>query len=87
MMMDSYNLSQGKIKSAKDMKERTALLVENHDFSVAETRKIWCFGPEGTGPNMLMDGSHGVQYLQDIRDTVVAGFQWATQEVRRSFII
>jgi elongation factor 2 len=74
------DIEQGMLKSAKELKERTSLLVDHHDFSMAETRKIWCFGPEGTGPNMLVDASHGVQYLQDIRDTVCAGFQWATQE-------
>merc|ERR1712167_541096 len=43
-------------------------------------RKIWCFGPEGTGPNMLIDSSKGVQYLNEIKDSFVGGFQWATKE-------
>ena len=44
---------------------------------------MWCFGPETTGPNMLIDVTKGVQYLNEIKDSVVAGFQWATKEVRR----
>ena len=39
-----------------------------------------CFGPDGTGANFLMDGSKGVQYLNEIKDSFVAGFQWASKE-------
>ena len=28
-----------------------------------------------------MDCTKGVQYLNEIKDSVVAGFQWATKEV------
>ena len=34
------------------------------------------------GPNILVDCTKGVQYLNEIKDSVVAGFQWATKEVR-----
>merc|ERR1711860_69244 len=47
---------------------------------VGEARKIWSFGPEGTGPNLLMDCTKAVQYLNEIKDSVVAGFQWASKE-------
>uniref|UniRef100_A0A0A0KH05 Tr-type G domain-containing protein n=1 Tax=Cucumis sativus TaxID=3659 RepID=A0A0A0KH05_CUCSA len=43
-------------------------------------KKIWCFGPETTGPNMVVDMCKGVQYLNEIKDSVVAGFQWASKE-------
>jgi len=39
-----------------------------------------CFGPEGTGPNLLVDTTKAVQYLNEIKDSVVAGFQWASKE-------
>ena len=29
----------------------------------------------------MVDCSKGVQYLNEIKDSVVAGFQWATKEV------
>merc|ERR1712137_914061 len=47
---------------------------------VGEARKIWSFGPEGTGPNLLMDCTKAVQYLNEIKDSVIAGFQWASKE-------
>merc|ERR1711957_379665 len=42
--------------------------------------KIWCFGPETTGPNMVVDVTKAVQYLNEIKDSVEAAFQWATKE-------
>ena len=56
------------------------LLADNYDWEIGEARKIWCFGPEAMGPNLLVDASKGVQYLNEIKDSVVAGFQWATKE-------
>ena len=63
------------------MKERARILADKFGMDVGEARKIWCFGPEGTGPNILCDVTKGVQYLNEIKDSVVAGFQWATKEV------
>ncbi|KAJ6487915.1 P-loop containing nucleoside triphosphate hydrolase protein [Mycena sanguinolenta] len=50
------------------------------DFKVAEGRKMWTFGPDTTGPNLLVDCTKGVQYPHEIKDACVAGFQWATKE-------
>ena len=58
--------------------------MEKFDWDATEARKIWCFGPEGTGPNLLVDCTKAVQYLNEIKDSVVAGFQWATKEVLTS---
>ena len=60
---------------------RPGYLVERYDWDATEARKIWAFGPEGTGPNVVVDVTKGVQYLNEIKDSVVAGFQWATKEV------
>lgn len=56
-------------------------MADKYGMDVGEARKIWCFGPEGTGPNILTDVTKGVQYLNEIKDSVVGGFQWATKEV------
>ena len=39
-----------------------------------------CFGPDTTGPNLLTDVTKGVQYLNEIKDSCIAAFQWATKE-------
>ena len=61
---------------------RARFLADKYEFDLTEARKVWCFGPETTGPNLLLDCTKGVQYLNEIKDSVVAGFQWATKEAR-----
>ena len=47
-------------------------------------RKIWSFGPEGSGPNLLIDSTKGCMSLNEIKDGIIAGFQWASREVSQS---
>merc|ERR1711871_1605109 len=63
-----------------DKKARARHLADNYGWDKKEAEKIWAFGPEGGGPNMLCDQTKGVQYLNEIRESVVAGFQWATKD-------
>jgi len=73
-------IDDNKIGPKDDFKARAKILVEKYEWDATEARKIWSFGPETTGPNLLVDVSKGVQYLNEIKDSVVAGFQWATKE-------
>merc|ERR1712072_452422 len=43
-------------------------------------RKIWGFGPLGKGPNFFIDSTKAIQYLNEIKDSVVSGFQGVTLE-------
>ncbi|XP_060934489.1 elongation factor 2b-like [Limanda limanda] len=74
------DIDKGDFTQRQEAKARARQLVDKFDWDVGEARKIWCFGPDGTGPNMLVDVSKGVQYLNEIKDSVVAGFQWAVKE-------
>ena len=65
----------------QDFKIRGRYLADKYEYDITEARKIWCFGPDTMGPNLLIDCTKGVQYLNEIKDSVVAGFQWATKEV------
>ncbi|XP_078484877.1 translation elongation factor 2-like [Ciona intestinalis] len=77
----SEKIDEGKdIFPRQDAKLRGRYLADNFDFDINEARKIWCFGPEGTGANLLIDCTKAVQYLNEIKDSVVAGFQWASKE-------
>jgi len=76
----AVDIDDGKIFPRQDQKARARILADEHGWEVGEARKIWCFGPEAMGPNLLVDVSKGVQYLNEIKDSVVAGFQWATKE-------
>lgn len=74
------DIDKGEITPRQEFKARGRYLADTYDYDVTEARKIWCFGPEGTGPNLMIDVTKGVQYLNEIKDSVVAGFQWATKE-------
>ncbi|KAG8219625.1 P-loop containing nucleoside triphosphate hydrolase protein [Butyriboletus roseoflavus] len=70
----------GIINARDDFKARARILADEYGWDVTDARKIWCFGPETTGPNLLVDVTKGVQYLNEIKDSCVAAFQWATKE-------
>ena len=79
------DIDNGEVNPRDDFKVRARYLAEKYEYDVTEARKIWCFGPETTGPNIFVDCTKGVQYLNEIKDSCVAGFQWASKEVRRVF--
>lgn len=76
----SKDIEKGKINPRDDIKIRARILADEYGWDVTDARKIWCFGPETTGPNLLVDVTKGVQYLNEIKDSCVAAFQWATKE-------
>jgi len=61
-------------------KARGRFLAEKFGWDKDLSKKIWCFGPDTTGPNLIVDMCKGVQYLNEIKDSCVAAFQWATKE-------
>ncbi|KAF9003904.1 P-loop containing nucleoside triphosphate hydrolase protein [Cyathus striatus] len=73
-------IEEGKVNSRDDFKARARILADEHGWDVTDARKIWCFGPDTTGPNVLVDVTKGVQYLNEIKDSCVAAFQWASKE-------
>jgi len=73
-------IEAGTISAKDDPKVRGRVLADKYGWDVNDARKIWCFGPETTGSNLLVDATKGVQYLNEIKDSCVAAFQWATKE-------
>lgn len=76
----AIDIEEGKVSPRDDFKSRARYISENYEWDVSEARKIWCFGPETTGANVLVDTTKAVQYLNEIKDSCVAAFQWATKE-------
>merc|ERR1711894_336303 len=74
------DIDKGEVNPRDDSKIRGRYLADKYEFDITEARKIWSFGPETNGPNIMVDCTKGVQYLNEIKDSCVAGFQWATKE-------
>merc|ERR1711916_324022 len=74
------DIDDNKVTSKDDPKVRARYLADNHGWDAGEARKIWAFGPDTMGPNMLVDTAKGVQYLNEIKDSWIAAFQWASKE-------
>lgn len=72
-------MDDGEISEEQEAKIRARKLADDFGWDVTEARKIWCFGcpPDGKA-NVLVDTTKGVQYLNEIKDSVVSGFQQVT---------
>ena len=73
-------IEDDEVGSKQDQRERAKILQEEFEWDPNDAKKIWCFGPDTTGPNMVVDVTKQVQYLNEIKDSVEAAFQWATKE-------
>jgi len=73
-------IDEGTISSTQDPKTRGRALADDFGWDVNQARKIWCFGPDTSGPNVFVDCCVAVQYLNEIKDHVVSAFQWASKE-------
>lgn len=66
-----------------DIKDRSKILREHPAFQWEEAstpQKIWCFGNDQIGPNVMCERTVGVAYLNEIKDSVVGGFKWCCNE-------
>jgi elongation factor 2 len=74
----NVEIEAGKVAPRDDPKTRARHLADEHGWDVTDARKIWCFGPDTNGANLLVDQTKAVQYLNEIKDSCVAAFQWYT---------
>ena len=72
----NVEIEAGKVAPRDDPKTRARHLADEHGWDVTDARKIWCFGPDTNGANLLVDKTKAVQYLNEIKDSCVAAFQW-----------
>jgi len=69
-----------KLGPKDEIKPRAKKLVDKFGWDFSEARKLWVFGPDNKGPNVLVDCTKGVEYLTEIRDPMECAFQWITRE-------
>jgi len=68
------------INADDDIKKLSRVLQDKYNWDQHESKKIWTFGPENCGPNLLVDTTKAVQYLNEIKDSMETAFQSATKE-------
>lgn len=73
-------VERGDVSTADDARSaaRRRQLVDEFGWSPADAARVWSFGPDECGPNVLVDQTTGAQYLHEVRDSIVAAFQWVT---------
>jgi len=70
----------------QDQKKRATMLEKKFGWDKTDGMKIWGFGPapeesDGAyGANVLVDQTKGIQYLNEIKESVNSGLLWATKE-------
>ena len=74
------DIENGEVFPDMDQKTKTRFLVDKYGWEKSETQKIWAWGPDNNGPNLVVDKTVGVQYLLEIKDSIVAGWQWVCKE-------
>jgi len=43
------------VSAKQDQKIRNRTLADKYEWDINDAKKIWCFGPETSGPNLLVD--------------------------------
>jgi elongation factor 2 len=74
----SEAIEAGKVTPRDDPKIRGKVLTDEFNWDKDSTLKIWAFGPDQTGANILTDATKGVQYMNEIKDSMTSGFQIVT---------
>merc|ERR1719428_425055 len=73
-------IEDGKLGPKAEAKERARMFREKFDWDDNHARKIWCWGPETEGANVVVDTTVAIQYLNEIKEHVNSAFQWTTKE-------
>merc|ERR1719262_1851126 len=73
-------IESGVLGPKADPKEVAKMFRDKYGWDDNDARKIWCYGPETEGANVVVDTTQGVQYLNEIKEHVNSGFQWVTKE-------
>ncbi|MCL5788379.1 MAG: elongation factor EF-2 [Candidatus Marsarchaeota archaeon] len=69
-------IQSGEVNENQDFRERAKLLREKAGWETDQARNIWAIDER---LNILVDATKGIQHLQEIQDTIIQGFRWATE--------
>lgn len=69
------HIDAGDLKIDGDTKLRARYIADTFNWDIVDARKIWAFGcPPDAKCNVMVDATKGVQYLNEIKDSMVGAF-------------
>ncbi|WP_048812735.1 elongation factor EF-2 [Acidilobus saccharovorans] len=70
-------IHRGAVREDQDSRDRAKILKEQAGWDYDEARRIWAIDEN---INVFVDMTSGVQYLKDVKDTIIGGFRIAVKE-------
>jgi 116 kDa U5 small nuclear ribonucleoprotein component len=78
------DIETGAVKIRDPIRKTAEFFEQKYSWDKLAGRGIWAFGPEDTGPNILLDdtlpGEVDKKTLRSVRESIRQGFSWATRE-------
>jgi elongation factor 2 len=72
-------IQDGDVDPQMEQKKMARELIDNHGWDQNDAKHIWSFGcPPDAVANLLVNTTRGVQYLNEIKDSLVSAFMQAT---------
>jgi len=69
-------IREGELSEILSRRMRLQVLVEKAGWSTRDAREVVAVDRNG---NILVDATHGIQYLREVRDHIAGGFYWALE--------
>jgi len=80
----SEDIENQKVTLSLSNKEVSTWFREKYSWDVLSSRRIWAFGPDNNGPNILVNTclhtEVNMNLINEVKDSIVQGFQWSTKE-------
>ena len=73
------SIENGDLNPRIDNKTRSKILQNQFGWDQTDSKRVWSFGPDTNGPNLLVDVTKSAEYLQEIKEHLVTSFQYATK--------
>ncbi|KAF9782174.1 P-loop containing nucleoside triphosphate hydrolase protein [Thelephora terrestris] len=78
------DLETGRVTMKMTPKERGTFFQEKYQWDLLASRSIWAFGPDESGPNILLDDTLPSQVdkkmLVSVKEHIKQGFRWGARE-------
>ncbi|PSC73984.1 116 kDa U5 small nuclear ribonucleo component-like [Micractinium conductrix] len=78
------DIETGAVSMEWSRKQLGSFFQQKYDWDLLAARSIWAFGPDRSGPNILLDDTLPSEVdkglLTAVRESIVQGFQWGARE-------